>query len=81
MENGHADLSLPIGRTPEGEVLNQVLSVPLAPSGRQLDLTAKLEFPWLKGGVSLGATRSHQPRHQVTAAPEWTVFTGYRSTW
>lgn len=49
VENGHADLSLPIGRTPEGEVLNQVLSVPLAPSGRQLDLTTKLEFPWLEG--------------------------------
>ena len=81
VENGHADLALPIGRTPEGEVLNQALSVPLAPSGRQLDLTAKLEFPWLGGDVSLGAIRSHQPRHQLTAAPEWAVFTGYRSTW
>ena len=81
VESGSLDLSLPTGRTQDGVVLSQALSAPLAPSGRQLDLTVKLEFPWLGDDVSLGATRSHQPRHQLTAAPEWTVFTGYRSTW
>ena len=81
VESGSVDLSLPTGRTQDGVVLSQALSAPLAPSGRQLDLTAKLEFPWLGGDVSMGATRSHQPRHQLKAAPEWTVFTGYRSTW
>jgi len=60
---------------------NEAVSAPLAPQGRQLDLTAKLQFPWLGGDVSLGAASSRQPQHQRTAAPEWTVFTGYRSTW
>ena len=81
VESGAATLSLPTGRTRDGAVLRQVLSAPLIPSGRQLDMTAKAEFPWLGGDVSLGATRSSQPRHQRRAAPEWTVFTGYRSTW
>ena len=81
VENGSAALSLPTDRTQDGEVLHQALSAPLAPSGRQLDLTAKLEFPWLGGDVSMGATRSSQPQHQLTAAPEWSIFTGYRSTW
>ena len=61
--------------------LDQAVSDPLAPQGRQLDLTARLDLPWLGGDLSLGATRSAQPRHQQSAAPEWTLFTGYRSTW
>ena len=81
VESGSVTFSLPTGRTQDGVVLHQALSAPLAPSGRQLDLTAKLEVPWLAGDLSLGATRSSQPRHQLTAAPEWTIFTGYRSTW
>lgn len=81
VESGSATLSLPTGRTQNGVVLHQALSAPLVPSGRQLDLTAKLEFPWLGGDVSMGATRSHQPQHQLTAAPEWTVFTGYKAVW
>ena len=67
------------GLTFHGE--GAALSAPLAPTGRQLGLTAKLQFHWLGGDVSMGATRSRQPQHQRTAAPEWTVFTGYRSTW
>ena len=81
VESGSVAFSLPTGRTRDGVVLHQALSAPLAPSGRQLDLTAKLEVPWLAGDLSLGATRSSQPRHQLAAAPEWTIFTGYRSTW
>ena len=61
--------------------LDQAVSDPLAPQCRQLDLTARLDLPWLGGDLSLGATRSAQPRHQQSAAPEWTLFTGYRSTW
>jgi len=61
--------------------LDETVSDPLAPQGRQLDLTAKLDFPWFGGDVSLGATRTSQPHNQQTAAPQWTLFTGYRSTW
>ena len=62
-------------------MVGKTLLAPLTPSGRQLDLSAQLDLPWLGGDLSLGATRSVQPRHQQSASPEWTVFTGYRATW
>ena len=81
VNSGAASLSLPTGRTSGGTVVGKTLSAPLAPSGRQLDLSAQLDLPWLGGDLSLGATRSVQPGHQQGASPEWTVFTGYRATW
>ena len=81
VNSGAASLSLPTGRTQDGTVLGKTLSAPLVPTGQQLDLSAQLDLPWLGGDLSLGATRSTQPRHQRTAAPEWTFFTGYRTSW
>lgn len=81
VNSGAASLSLPTGRTRDGMVVGKILSAPLIPSGRQLDLSAQLNLPWLEGDLSLGATRSMQPRHQQSASPEWTFFTGYRATW
>ena len=81
VESGIATFALPTGRNRDGVVLGEAFSASLSPSGRQLDLTAKWQFPFLAGDVSIGATRSQQPRHQYKAAPQWTVFTGYRSTW
>lgn len=81
VDHGTAVFSLPTGRTQDGVVTGASFSSPLAPSGRQLDLTATFETPLAGGDLSLGVTRTGQPGHQRTAAPEWTVFTGYRSTW
>ena len=81
VNSGVASFSLPTGRTQDGTVLGKTLSAPLVPTGQQLDLSAQLDLPWLGGDLSLGATRSTQPRHQRTAAPEWTFFTGYRTSW
>ena len=81
VDHGAAVFSLPTGRTREGIVTGTSFSSSLAPSGRQLDLTTTLEMPLAGGDLSLGVTRSHQPGHQHAAAPEWSVFTGYRSTW
>ena len=81
VENGSIDLSLPVGRTHDGTLLNKSLSASLSPSGRQLDFTTKLEFPWLKGDVALGATFSNQPKHQLSVNGEWTMFAGYRAKW
>ena len=81
VNSGVASLSLPTGRTQAGTVVGRTLSAPLVPTGQQLDLSAQLDLPWLDGDLSLGATRSTQPRHQRTAAPEWTFFTGYRTSW
>lgn len=38
VESGTVDLSIPVGRTAEGTVVNSNLQAELAPSGRQLDL-------------------------------------------
>ena len=81
VERGAATFSLPTGRSQDGVVLGKTLSAPLAPRGRQLDLTAKLQLPLWGGDVSMGAVRSQHPQHQLGAAPQWTVFTGYRSSW
>ena len=81
VESGAVAFRLPTGRSRDGVVQHQGVRSPLAPSGRQLDLTAKLVFPWLGGDVSVGATRSSQPRHQLTAPPQWTFFSAYLSTW
>ena len=81
VDRGTASLFLPTGRTRDGTVVGTALNASLSPSGRQLDLTAAVEFPGLGGDVSLGATRSQHPRHRQAAAPEWILFTGYSSAW
>ncbi|MXY62170.1 MAG: hypothetical protein F4Y87_01730 [Synechococcus sp. SB0665_bin_28] len=81
VDSGAADLSLPTGCTQDGIVTGRDFSASLVPTGRQLDLTAMVEFPALGGDISLGATRSEQPRHQRDALPEWAFFTGYRASW
>ena len=81
VESGAAALSLPTGRTKDGVVVGTDLSAPLAPSGRQMDITAQLDLPLWAGQFSLAATHSQQPQHQQGAAEQWTFFTGYRSSW
>ena len=81
VESGAAALSLPTGRTRDGVVLRKALSAPLVPRGRQLDLAARLAVPLAGGDLSMGATWSHQPRHQRNAPGEWTLFSGYHATW
>jgi len=46
VEDGAVEFSLPTGRTPEGVVTGRRFSAPLAPSGRQLDLTTAGISPW-----------------------------------
>ena len=81
VNSGAAALSLPNGRTQDGIVTGTDLSASLVPTGRQLDLTAMVEFPAMGGDLSLAATRSEQPRHQRDASAEWAFFTGYRASW
>ena len=82
VDSGAAAFSLPTGRTQEGIILGQDVSASLAPTGRQLDLTAMVELPLAEATtLSLGATRSQQPQHQQAADAEWTLFTGWRAKW
>ena len=82
MDSGAAAFSLPTGRTQEGIILGQDVSASLASTGRQLDLTATVEFSLAEATtLSLGATRSQQPQHQQAAEDRWTFFTGWRAKW
>ena len=82
VDSGAAAFSLPTGRTQGGIILGQDVSASLAPTGRQLDLTAMVELPLAEATtLSLGATRSQQPQHQQAADAEWTLFTGWRAKW
>ena len=81
VESGSAALSFPNGRTQDGVVIGKSFSSSLAPSGRQLDLTAQLDMPFLDGELSLRATRSSQLQHQLESGDQWSFFTGYRTKW
>ena len=81
VESGSAALSFPNGRTQDGVVIGKSFSSSLAPSGRQLDLTAQLDVPFLDGELSLRATRSSQLQHQLESGDQWSFFTGYRTKW
>lgn len=81
VEDGAVEFSLPTGRTPEGVVTGRRFSAPLAPSGRQLDLTTAWSLPLAGGDLSLAVTRSGQPQHQRHAPAEWLAFAAYRATW
>ena len=81
VESGAMILSLPTGRTPGGRVTGKTLRAPLAPTGRQLDLSIRLTTPWRGGDLSLGVIRSQQPRHRQRRSPQWDFFAGWRNTW
>ena len=50
VERGSTKLSLPVGRTREGEVLRENLNARLVPSGRQMDLAVRWYQPHVFGG-------------------------------
>ncbi len=79
VENGEAVLSVPVGRTPEGDVLRQRLAADLEPSGRQLDLSARWRQPLAGGELRLGSVWTRHPGHRADASSEWTLLAGWRA--
>ena len=79
VERGEAALSVPIGRTPEGNVLRNQLSAGLEPSGRQLDLSARWRRPLEGGELRLGAVWTRHPGHRASASPRWALLAGWRA--
>ena len=77
VESGRAALSVPAGRTKAGEVVRDVFSADLTPSGRQVDVAAEWNQPLAVGELRVGAVVTHQPRHRATAAPEFLVRGGW----
>ncbi len=79
VEAGRARLTVPVGRTKEGEVLRRQLSAGLAPSGRQIDVSAQWHRSLADGGeLRIGAGWTRQPGHDAAADSELTVLAGWR---
>ena len=79
VENGEAVLSVPVGRTPEGDVLRRRLAADLEPSGRQLDLSTRWRQPLAGGELRLGSVWTRHPGHRADASSEWTLLAGWRA--
>ena len=78
VEAGRARLSVPIGRTPDGEVLRRPLTAGLEPTGRQIDFTARWSRAFAVGELRLGAALSLHPDHVAAAPPDLTLLAGWR---
>ena len=80
VERGRASLDVPVGRTKAGEVVRSRVSAELAPSGRQIDVSAQWHQPLDIGELRLGAVVTRQPGHRATEDLELTLLTGWRWT-
>ena len=79
LEKGRAVLSVPIGRTKEGELLRSTLMPRLTPSGRQINFSARWRNTLANGStLVLDATWMHEPGHDAAAEPEIRLLAGWR---
>ena len=79
VEAGRARLSVPVGRTKDGQVLRRPLTADLAPSGRQVEVAARWRRPLAAGGeLRLGASWTRQPGHAASADADVSLFAGWR---
>ncbi len=79
LEKGNAVLSVPIGRTKEGELLRSTLMPRLTPSGRQINFSARWRNTLANGStLVLDATWMHEPGHDAAAEPEIRLLAGWR---
>ena len=78
VEGGRATLSVPIGRTKDGAVLRQAVSADVAPSGRQIDVSARWYYPLVNGELRFDAAWMHNPGHNANAAPAVRLLAGWR---
>ena len=77
VERGHARLDLPTGRTRNGEVMREVVDVPLSPSGRQVDVSADWRQRLRDGTeLRLRSTASFHPGHSADEEPELSLLAG-----
>ena len=79
VESGRLDLSLPVGRTPEGAVRRERVRVGLEPSGRQLDFGIDWTQPLVPGAAwRIGAVLSRDPGHDAGRDAEAVLLAGLR---
>ena len=80
VEDGEVTLSIPVGRTPEGEVVRSSLQADISPSGRQLEVSVR----WARqlaarGELVAGATWTREPGHEARADPALRLLAGWRA--
>lgn len=78
VEGGRAALSVPTGRTKDGAVLRQAVSADVAPSGRQIDVSAQWHFPLVNGELRFDAAWMHNPGHNANADPAVRLLAGWQ---
>lgn len=78
VEGGRAALNVPIGRTKDGAVLRQSVSASVAPSGRQIDVSAQWYYPLVNGELRFDAAWMHNPGHNANADPAVRLLAGWR---
>ena len=79
VETGHAKLSVPVGRTKDGQVRRQSLMADLEPTGRQIEVAAQWRRPLgSHSELRLGATWTRHPGHVAAADPDLTLLAGWR---
>ena len=79
VEDGRAALSVPIGRTKDGDVLRQPVSANLVPSGRQIDVSAQWYYSLAADNeLRFDATWIHNPGHNARAKPALSLLAGWR---
>ena len=79
VEGGRAALSVPIGRTKDGDVLRQPVSANLAPSGRQIDVSAQWRHSFADGNeLRVEAAWIHNPGHRARVKPGVSWLAGWR---
>ena len=78
VEGGRAALSVPIGRTKDGAVLRQPVSASVAPSGRQIDVSAQWYYPLVNGELRFDAAWIHNPGHNANADPAVRFLAGWQ---
>ena len=80
VEGGQATLSIPVGRTLEGEAVRSSLQSDLSPSGRQLEVSARWARQLAAGGeLVAGATWAREPGHDAQADPSLRLLAGWRA--
>ncbi len=78
VEGGRATLSIPVGRTPEGEVVHSSLQADLRPSGRQWEVSARWTRQLAVGGELVAdATWIREPGHDAQADPALRLLAGW----
>ncbi len=79
VESGRLELSLPMGRTPEGRVARRRVPVGLEPSGRQIDFGLDWTAAVAPGSVlRIGARLIRDPGHVAGRSLEAAAFAGLR---